>query len=88
MFENLVKTESEYSTDYTFEYNGVRCQVNETDLDGDDYEISMYYDDKFINWGVINGEKFIIGNPFPLCEFRELLDEFSKFFGYSFPTTD
>lgn len=31
MFENLVKTKSDYSSDYTFEYNGVRCQVNETD---------------------------------------------------------
>lgn len=24
--------------------------VNETKLDGDDYEISMYFGDKFINW--------------------------------------
>nr|DAR65102.1 MAG TPA: Diheme cytochrome c peroxidase [Caudoviricetes sp.] len=85
MFDNIIKDDYRYGYDCAFDYNGTSCQL--CHFKGGNTSINeLYFGNKYIQWGQLNGEEFHKGNDFVLVEYKEFLEEFVKFFGYAFPT--
>lgn len=85
LFENLVVEEYEFGKDYAFDFQGIGCQVNQYREDENNYETQLYYGDKYIRWGRVNGEMFSQGDDIPFRANKDFFEAFSDYFGYAFP---
>lgn len=86
LFENFVEEAFEDGRNCSFDFDGKSCQVNKFHEDADNYETQLYYGDKYLRWGRVNGWMYANGDDLSFREIKPFLEEFIEVFGYSFPT--
>ena len=85
MFKNFVENKFEGGADYSFEYNGISCQVNEVMESVYNYVTELYFGDTYIRWGRENGEMFSVGDVQSAIKDKKFVDEFVDVFDYCLP---
>lgn len=85
MFENMIVEKFDGGADYSFDYNGISCQVNEVMDSVYNYVTELYFGDIYIRWGRENGEMFSIGDVRSVIKDRKFVDAFVDFFDYCLP---
>lgn len=86
MFTNMVVSAFEGGVDYVFDFGNIDCQVNHYRENDKNYMTEMYFGDKYLRWGRVQGKMFSQGDELPFRENKEFLEAFIDYFGYAFPT--
>ena len=84
MFENFIAEKFEGGANYSFDYKGISCQVNEYMDSVYNYMTELYFGDKYLRWGRENGEQFTIGDM-SVTEDRKFFEAFIDYFDYALP---
>ena len=85
MFRNLVVEKFGNNADYSFDFNGISCQVNEVMDSVYNYVTELYFGDIYIRWGRENGEMFSVGDVESVIKNKEFVEEFVNYFDYCLP---
>nr|DAN30645.1 MAG TPA: hypothetical protein [Caudoviricetes sp.] len=85
MFKNMIVEKFNDCADYSFEFDGISCQVNEVMYSVYDYVTELYFGDKYLRWGRENGEMFSVGDVESILKNKKFADAFVDYFDYCLP---
>lgn len=85
LFKNLVVNTFDGGADYSFDFDGISCQVNEVMSSVYNYVTELYFGDKYIRWGRENGEMFSVGDVESVVKNKKFVEAFVSYFDYCLP---
>ena len=75
MFDNMIIEKFGNNADYSFEFDGISCQVNEVMDSVYNYVTELYYGDKYLRWGRENGQLFHVGDIEAITKNKKFADK-------------